>query len=123
MEQTISEGNLSSAQNNQNQTVKRNYTNLFPSGGFTYQLNRINQFAINYSRRIERPNYQSLNPFEYKIDELSYRRGNPFLQPQYTNNLKLSHTYKYKFTTSLSYSHVSDFLPRLPKQKVKEEII
>lgn len=113
VEQTISEGNLSSAQNNQNQTVKRNYTNLFPSGGFTYQLNRINQFAINYSRRIERPNYQSLNPFEYKIDELSYRRGNPFLQPQYTNNLKLSHTYKYKFTTSLSYSHVSDFFAQI----------
>ncbi|MEO2128391.1 MAG: TonB-dependent receptor [Christiangramia sp.] len=113
VEQTISEGNLSSAQNNQNQTVKRNYTNLFPSGGFTYQLNRINQFAINYSRRIERPNYQSLNPFEYKIDELSYRRGNLFLQPQYTNNLKLSHTYKYKFTTSLSYSHVSDFFAQI----------
>lgn len=113
VEQTISEGNLSSAQNNQNQTVKRNYTNLFPSGGFTYQLNRINQLAINYSRRIERPNYQSLNPFEYKIDELSYRRGNPFLQPQYTNNLKLSHTYKYKFTTSLSYSHVSDFFAQI----------
>ncbi|MEO2062609.1 MAG: TonB-dependent receptor [Christiangramia sp.] len=113
VEQTISEGNLRSVQNNQNQTVKRNYTNLFPSGGFTYQLNRINQFAINYSRRIERPNYQSLNPFEYKIDELSYRRGNPFLQPQYTNNFKLSHTYKYKFTTSLSYSHVSDFFAQI----------
>lgn len=113
VEQTISEGDLTSAMEDQNQRVNRDYTDYFPSGGLTFQLNQINQFALNYSRRIERPNYQSLNPFEYKIDELSYRRGNPFLQPQYTDNIKLSHTYKYKFTTSLSYSYVSDFFAQI----------
>ena len=42
-------------------------------------------------------------------------RGNPFLQPQLIDNLKLSHTYKYKLTTSLSYSYISDFFARITK--------
>lgn len=109
IEQTSSDGVLTSTQANNNDRVKRNYTNWFPSGGLTYQANQINSIALNYSRRIQRPNYQSLNPFVYNIDELSFSQGNPFLQPQYTNNLKLSHTYKYTLTTSLSYSFISDF--------------
>ncbi len=113
MENTISDGNLISGQDAEANRVKRNYVDLFPSGGLTYQYNRKNQFALTYSKRIQRPNYQSLNPFEYKIDELSFSKGNPFLQPQYTNNLKFSHTYNYRLTTSLSYSYISDFFARV----------
>lgn len=113
MENTISDGNLTSTQANQDARVERNYTNFFPSGGLTYQLSPKNQFALTYSKRIQRPNYASLNPFEYKIDELSSRQGNPFLQPQYTDNLKISHTYNYRLTTSLSYSYISDFFAQV----------
>ncbi len=113
MENTISDGNLRSDQETDANRVKRNYVDFFPSGGLTYQHNRKNQFALTYSKRIQRPNYQSLNPFEYKIDELSFRKGNPFLQPQYTDNLKLSHTFNYRLTTSLSYSYVSDFFAQV----------
>lgn len=108
-ENTISKGDLKSNQNNQNNSVKRNYTNYFPSAGLTFNANDSNTWAMNYSKRIERPNYRSLNPFEMQLDELSFSRGNPFLQPQYTNNFKISHTYKYTLTTSLSYSFVKDF--------------
>lgn len=113
MENTISEGRLESAQVTENERVERNYTDFFPSGGLTYQLNQKNQFALTYSKRIQRPNYQSLNPFEYKLDELSFSKGNPFLQPQYTDNIKLSHTFNYRLTTSLSYSYISDFFARV----------
>ncbi|MDT0559147.1 TonB-dependent receptor [Ichthyenterobacterium sp. W332] len=113
IENTISDGILTSLQDDQNDRVKRNYTDWFPSGGITYQMNQKNSLALTYSRRIQRPNYQSLNPFEYKIDELSFRRGNPFLQPQYTDNLKLSHTYNYRLTTSVSYSFISDFFAQV----------
>ncbi|RDY60810.1 TonB-dependent receptor domain-containing protein [Flagellimonas nanhaiensis] len=113
MENTISDGKLESAQENENERVERNYTDFFPSGGLTYQLNQKNQFALTYSKRIQRPNYQSLNPFEYKFDELSFGKGNPFLQPQYTDNIKLSHTFNYRLTTSLSYSYISDFFARV----------
>jgi outer membrane receptor protein involved in Fe transport len=112
-EQTISDGNLTSQQNNADSRVKRNYTNLFPSGGITYKANKDNSWGLTYSRRIERPTYQSLNPFEWQLDELTYQKGNAFLQPQYVDNLKLSHTYKYTLTTSLSYSYVRDFFAQI----------
>ena len=57
---------------------------------------------LNYSRRINRPSYQDLNPFEYRVDELTYRTGNPFLKPRYTNRIKLTNTFKSKLTTSVS---------------------
>lgn len=113
MENTISDGKLESLQVNESERVERNYTNWFPSGGLTYQVNQKNSLALIYSKRIQRPNYQSLNPFAYRIDELSFRKGNPFLQPQYTDNIKLSHTYNYKLTTSLSYSFIADFFAQI----------
>lgn len=109
MEHTHSDGILTSALDVNNDRVKRRYTNLFPSGGITYTANQNNSLALVYSRRIQRPNYQSLNPFVYNIDLLSFSQGNPFLQPQYTNNLRFSNTYKYTLTTSLSYSFISDY--------------
>ena len=113
MENTESDGILTSLQEDQNDRVKRSYTDWFPSGGITYQMNQKNSFALTYSKRIQRPNYASLNPFEYKIDELSFSKGNPFLQPQYTDNLKLSHTFNYRLNTSISYSFVRDFFAQI----------
>lgn len=113
LEHTLSNGKLTSSQQNKDSLVRRDYLNLFPSAGFTYNPNQNNAWGLTYSRRIERPNYKSLNPFESKIDELSYAKGNPFLQPQYTDNVKLSHTYKYTLTTALSYSYVKDFFAQI----------
>ncbi|KAB8152279.1 TonB-dependent receptor [Kordia sp. TARA_039_SRF] len=113
MESTDSQGRLTAENAAQNQVVSRKYTDFFPSAGVTYQANPINSFALSYSRRIQRPNYQILNPFEFQLDELSFSRGNPFLQPQYTDNFKISHTYKYTLTTSVSYSYVSDFFAQV----------
>jgi len=113
VENTNSEGRLTSMQNSNNDIVSRNYTDFFPSGGITYKANQKNSWALNYSKRIQRPNYQNLNPFESRIDELSFRKGNPFLQPQYTDNLKISHTYNYRLTTSFSYSFVRDLFAQI----------
>lgn len=113
VENTNSDGKLISTQQNENERVKRNYTDLFPSGGITYQANDNNSIALLFSSRIERPSYQSLNPFENQIDELSFQKGNPFLKPQYTTNIKVSHTYKYTLNTNLSYSYITDFFAQV----------
>ncbi len=112
-EQTISEGLLKYRNSRPDSLVERNYLNWFPSGGLSYELNQNNSFALTYSRRIMRPNYEVLNPFEYVLNELSFRKGNPFLQPQYTDNLKFTHTYKYTLNTAVSYSYVSDFFAQV----------
>ena len=91
----------------------RHYTDLFPSAAVTFNKNPKSQFRSSYSRRIDRPAYQDLNPFEMKLDEYTFMKGNINLRPQYTNSLTLSHTYKFKLNTSLSYSHVNDMFAQL----------
>jgi len=114
MENTVSEGDLKSdTTNSDNKNVKRSSTDFFPSAGITYNVNKDNSLGLIYSSRIDRPNYQELNPFVFKIDELSYRVGNPFLDPQYSNTFELSHTYKYTITTSVSYSNTRDFFAQI----------
>lgn len=98
-------------------TVKRNYTDLFPSAALTFNKNPMSQFGITYSRRIDRPVYQDLNPFEFKINDYTYMKGNTQLRPQYTNSFGLTHTYKYKLNTALNYSHVKDIFAQLPETK------
>jgi len=114
-EQTVSKGDLRTLNAEQDQVVERDYLNWFPSGGLTYKPDQDHSFSLTYSRRIQRPNYNNLNPFEFQLNELSSSRGNPFLQPQYIENLRLSHTLKYKLTTSLSYSYISDFFARITR--------
>jgi iron complex outermembrane receptor protein len=91
----------------------RHYTGFFPSGAVTYNKNPMKQWTLTYSRRIDRPAYQDLNPFEFKLDEYTSRRGNTDLRPQYTNSIGLTYVYKYKLTTTLNYSHVKDVFTQL----------
>jgi iron complex outermembrane receptor protein len=111
MEQTNSEGDLTNADGitQPDDTVKRSYLDLFPSAAISYNLNDKNTFGLTYSRRIDRPNYQDLNPFENKLDQLTYQKGNAFLRPQYTDNIELSHTFDSKLITTIGYSHVKDY--------------
>ncbi len=112
-EYTGSKGELTAMKPSNNDTVTRDYVDIFPSAGLSVQANQNNQVRLNYSRRIDRPSYGDLNPFEFKLDELSFARGNPFLQPQYTHSVSLTHTYKYVLNTSVSYSKTNDFFARI----------
>ena len=112
-EQTNTRGQLISLQQTGLDTVTRNYLNLFPTAGLTYAHSPQNSFRVNYSRRIDRPRYQDLNPFVYQLDQLAFQQGNPFLRPQYTHSIQLTHTYKYRFNTSISYSLTDDFFTQI----------
>jgi outer membrane receptor protein involved in Fe transport len=114
VEQTNSEGDLTnvpgeSTASDTVKPVKRSYIDPFPSGALTYTVNKNNTLTLTYSRRIDRPSYQDLNPFEYKLDVLTYQKGNPFLKPQYTNDIELTHTFYSLVNTTISYNHVKDY--------------
>jgi hypothetical protein len=81
-----------------------------------YSLNKKNQINLSYSRRVSRPDYGDLNPFVYFIDSLTYSKGNPYLQPQFTNNLELSHSFKRFLTTTINYTRTNDIITSLLKQ-------
>lgn len=112
-EYTVSEGDLSDLQGDQINNTPRDYLDIFPSGGLSYTPNRKHSFNLTYSRRIDRPSYQDLNPFEFKLSELSFRKGNAFLNPQYTHSIQLSHTFNYRLNTSMSYSYIDDYFAQI----------
>jgi iron complex outermembrane recepter protein len=94
-------------------SFNRHYTDFFPSAAITFNKNPMNQWSVTYSRRIDRPAYQDLNPFEFKLDEYTYQKGNTQLRPQYTNSFGITNTFKYRLTTALNYSHVKDVFTQL----------
>ncbi len=121
VEQTNSEGILTALKPVNDENVKRSYFDLFPSGGVTLQANQNNSFQLTYSRRIDRPNYQDLNPFESLLDELTFQKGNAFLNPQYSHNVQLTHTFKYRYNTSLSYTKTTDLITRITDTRGEKE--
>jgi len=110
---TIAQKNDGSGWKNYDTTFERKYTDFFPSASLSFNKNPMNQWSLSYSRRIDRPAYQQLNPFEFKLDEYTYQKGNTNLTPQYTNIFSVSNTYKYTLTTSLSYSHIKDMFAQI----------
>lgn len=115
-ENTDYEGQLLSAQKDTINT--NNYTKLFPSAALTYTFNPKMGLNVTYSRRIDRPSYQDLNPFENKLDELTFQRGNPMLRPQFTNSFEISPTYQGYPVMTFGYSHTKDVFTQVLKTDV-----
>jgi hypothetical protein len=93
-----------------NNVVERNYLNLFPSIFISRALSNTHQISVSYSRRIDRPNYEFLNPARSYADPFLYSQGNAYLQPQYTQALEFKHAYKSKLFTSLGASYTDDLI-------------
>ena len=98
-------------------SFKKSYTNLFPTTYVSYNANEKNQFGFSYGRRINRPDYEDLNPFLFFLDKFTYGAGNPFLKPTYAHVFEVSHTYKQFFTTTFNYSHTKDLFNETFEQK------
>jgi hypothetical protein len=90
-------------------SFQRSYGDLFPTLFVSYEASKNHQWGFNIGRRIDRPAYQDLNPFLFFLDNYTYQAGNPYLRPQYTNNVEVSHTFKGFLTTTVNYSHTKDF--------------
>ncbi len=107
-EHTDWKGELTSLNPENDEMPSNKYLSFFPSAAVTYSMNKNNQFNLTYSRRIDRPSYRDLNPFEDKLDELTFKKGNPFLRPQFTHSLELTHTFRSFLNTTFGYSHTND---------------
>ncbi len=111
VENTASKGDLDEASSvfGNIKVTERNYTNWFPFFSATVKPSASHNFSLSYSRRIDRPAYQNLNPFIYLLDELSYWQGNPFLAPQLSHRLLLQYVYKSATILGLSYTYTDKF--------------
>ncbi len=117
-EHTHSIGNSITAQ----KRVERNYLSLFPTVFINQVLNKDNNIRYSYSRRVDRPNYQQLNPFVFYMDPFALDEGNPYLKPQFTNNFEVGYSYK-EASFSLNYSDTRDMITQISQQNDSTRII
>jgi iron complex outermembrane receptor protein len=110
-EQTITNGDSKATGLN----IARNYLAFFPSASIRYNWKKTNDVTLNYSRRTNRPNINSLNPFVDYSDTLNIRTGNPYLKPEYIHSAELSYSKtldKTTATATIYYRHIDDVISR-----------
>lgn len=92
------------------------YDDFFPTLFMQYKASESHDLSITYNRRIQRPDYDALNPFRNYLDAYTYVSGNPNLRPQYTDNVSLTHSFKNKLITTVFYQHQQDLIVQVPEQ-------
>lgn len=88
----------------QDSSYGTNYSNIFPNVSLLYTKNDNQNLSLVYNRRITRPNYRDLSPFDYMVDEYTVSRGNPELKAELTHHLELAYVFRKIFRTSLYYT-------------------
>ncbi|MVM30297.1 TonB-dependent receptor [Spirosoma sp. HMF4905] len=96
-------------------SFNRTYTSLFPTAFLSYKVDSTgnNTLTASVTRRINRPNYQSLNPFLFYRDQYSFTAGNPYLKPQYNYQYELKYQHKQYIGLSIQYGRFTDVIFQL----------
>lgn len=92
-----------------------NYADLFPSAAIKYTVKEKNDFQVVYSKRVNRPNPQNLNPFTDISDARNVRTGNPRLQPEYIDSYEFNYFRKIKehsISATLYYRYTKNLISR-----------
>jgi len=89
---------------------------LFPSVFATYKLTDKQDFQVNYSRKINRPNFFQLIPFIDYSDSLNLSKGNPDLIPEFTNLIELSYQNQisngHNILSTIYFKNTNDLISR-----------
>ncbi len=86
---------------------------FFPSVYLSYKLEKDQELQLNYSRRVNRPNFFQLIPYRDISDPQNQREGNPDLKPEYTNSLEFSYMKtwkKHNFLGTLYFRNTNDLI-------------
>ena len=91
---------------------RKSNTELFPSMFVMYKLDSTgkNSLSLLTARRINRPNYSQLNPFQFVKDEYTYTMGNPDLDPQFQYRAELKFQHKQLYWFALSYNKFTQLI-------------
>jgi len=118
LEQTSAVGNSITL----NQVVHRNYLRWLPTVQFLYRINDNQTLTVGYSRKMTRPSFYDLNPFQLYVNKYLYTEGNPFLLPIRRNLTEVAYTYK-NISATLSYQLDLDPFQQMPVQDVNTNIL
>lgn len=102
-EQVFIKGNLVT----KDSLIKSQYFKIYPTLHLSYKL-KNGEVQLNYSKRVNRPDGDELNPFPEYIDPYNLQAGNPKLLPEIIHSIELGYKWqneKYSFVPSLYYRY------------------
>ncbi len=84
--------------------TNKNETGLFPTFNFGLELSNDETLTFGYNRRIRRPWSRFINPFPSKTSPINIFRGNPDLNPTYSNNIDIGYLKRFKSSFTINTS-------------------
>ncbi len=73
--------------------IPNDYARVYPSLHLAYHLTESQEWQLNYSHRIHRPETEDLNPFPEYLDPFTLRAGNPHLRPEDIHSVETGYSY------------------------------
>ncbi|MGB0836824.1 MAG: TonB-dependent receptor domain-containing protein [Flavobacteriaceae bacterium] len=113
-EQYLVDGNFQ--QGDDNQDYSDQIFSIYPSAYLNYNPSQKNNYQLSFSRRVDRPGIQQVNPIREWSTPLITSVGNPELDPQFTNSYEFNYTHNFEkgsFTTGLFYRYVTGNISRI----------
>ncbi|MEL6810398.1 MAG: TonB-dependent receptor [Bacteroidota bacterium] len=99
--------------------IRRDFTNdyieIYPSAFLTYNPSEKNQFQLSYSRRVDRPGLEQINPIREWATPLISSFGKTSLVPQFTSSMEANYTRnlnKGSVTAGVFYRNITDEISR-----------
>ncbi len=99
------------ATKNNSDRFSNNYLKLFPAASLQLNLKQDEFVKLGYSKRINRPDLDDLNPFIDITDALNPHGGNPYLKPEIVHIGELSYNKtwtNYSFSANAFYRNAKD---------------
>lgn len=93
-------------------TYRIRYFKMFPNVTLTYNITDSQNLSLVYNRRITRPNYRDLSPFDYMVDEYTISKGNPKLNPELTHNLEMAFVFKKIYRANFFYTSTDNAIAK-----------
>lgn len=112
----IENTDLATLLTNTNASNSRNFTDYFPSFHTSYKISDNVSLQAGYSKRIFRPRLWDLNPFFNIRNNFNIRRGNPNLQPEFTDSYEITGIYKIgkaSFSSSIYHKYTTEVVERV----------
>lgn len=85
----------------------KKYNNFFPTATLNYEFSESSSVSLCYSKRLNRPRGRFLNPFSTYSSNINIFRGNPDLNPSYTNAIDLGYLKKWSKVTFNTSAYVN----------------
>lgn len=98
-------------------SFQKNYINFFPNLSLSYSKPKKYSLSSAYTRRIKRPEYHQLNPFQSQTNQFNFHEGNPDLNPAYTDVLNITYGLLDAFYLTLSANQTHGLMNRVIMQE------